>query len=98
MKFKLEFDLTPEWAAARWTGRCEISGLPFTSEKLQPLTPSIDKIDPHGGYTQTNCRFIGLALNRFKADFSDGAILEIARAIASYHEKVDASVALSLPA
>jgi hypothetical protein len=84
---KLAFNLTPEWAASRWTGYCEITGLPFSEpskrvgHKNRNMSPSIDRIIPAGGYTQNNCRIILWAVNCFKRDSSDAEMLKIAKAL-----------------
>lgn len=83
--FGLPFDLTNEWAKARWTGECELTGIPFTlgargsSGKLR--SPSIDKITPGLGYVQSNCRFILHCVNMFKYTGTDADIYEIAAAL-----------------
>lgn len=85
-KEKLPFDLTVEWAKSVWTGRCALSNVEFELKiKRHPRSPSIDKIDPKKGYLQSNCRFICLAANRFKNDWSDQEIIEIAKGIADHH-------------
>lgn len=78
-----EFDLTLEWAHARWTGKCELSGLPFDWSKplLHAFSPSIDRINPLKGYTQDNCRFILQAINAFKGSWSDETMFAIASAM-----------------
>ena len=60
-KTPVPFDLTIEWALERWTGRCEITGLPFEVRKVggpNPFSPSIDRIIADKGSTQDNCRFV----------------------------------------
>jgi len=79
----LKHDLDIEWALALWTaqgGACCITGIPFElnhpvrtdSKDLNPYSPSLDRIDPQGGYTKDNtrlvCTCVNLALNRFGED------------------------------
>lgn len=78
----IENDLTISWARDRWTGACEITGIKFrraVNGKQNSFSPSIDRIDSSKGYTQTNCRFILCALNRFKGDDTDDVMYLIAR-------------------
>jgi len=74
-KKNLPFDLTFDWGKQRWTGKCELSGIPFaldnTNSKSKFYSPSIDRIIPSKGYTQENCRFILLSLNTFRMDATD---------------------------
>ncbi len=76
-KKRLKFDLTIEWARARWTGRCEMTNLPFAATNRQrgggkkggtAFSPSIDRIDNTRGYTQDNCWFVLLAINAAKRE------------------------------
>jgi hypothetical protein len=66
----LEFDLTKDWIRQRLDdGICEMSGLPFDmgskgNFKRGPNTPSVDRINPFGGYTMDNCRMILWFINR----------------------------------
>lgn len=79
----LKFDLTPEWALARFTGRCEVTGLLFKVDGKQgPFSPSIDRIVPEKGYTRRNCRFVVLGYNMLKHSGSDADARKIARALA----------------
>ena len=81
---QIPFDLTDEWAAARWTNRCEITGLEFrpnTKPGPHPFSASLDRINPAFGYTQSNSRFILFGCNAIKGVGTDWDMLEIARAI-----------------
>lgn len=81
---KLPFLLTAEWAEAKWTGRCEITGLAFSMNiRRSPhvYSPSLDKIVPALGYTPENCRFILHGVNAMKATGTDEQMLEVAKAI-----------------
>lgn len=81
----LAFDLTPEWAASRWTGRCELTDIDFAcgQPKGTPRTywPTIDRIRPELGYVQGNCRFILHAVNAFKGQSTDEVMMIIATAM-----------------
>jgi hypothetical protein len=84
-KYNVPFSLTEEWAKARWTGFCEVSGLPFTLGKRTSgpkiYSPSLDQIVPRKGYTPDNCRFVIWAVNALKHDGTDADMLKIAHAI-----------------
>lgn len=78
------FDLTNEWAEARWTGCCEITGIPFQMNGKAgpwPFSPSLDKIDPKKGYVQSNSRFILWGCNAIKGVGTDADMFKIAKAI-----------------
>lgn len=65
----LPFELDDDWARARYTGRCELSGLAFvTKGKRTPYSMSIDRINPALGYTRANSRFILWGYNALKSD------------------------------
>lgn len=86
----LSFNLDLEWAQARWTGYCELSGLAFSPPenrigyKNRNMTPSIDRIDPNKGYTKDNCQFILWALNSLKRD---GTFDEMCQIIIAFVKK-----------
>lgn len=86
-KKNVPFFLTERWASNRWTGQCEVTGLPFSLGQRgsgpKRLSPSIDRIVPELGYTPENCRFVLWQVNAFKYDGTDAEMLEIARAIVS---------------
>jgi hypothetical protein len=82
---KVAFALTPEWARARWTGNCEVTGLEFRIGQRgsgpKVWGPSIDRIKPELGYVPDNCRFVLWAINAFKNTGTDEDMILIARAI-----------------
>lgn len=78
----LAFELTEQWAASRWTGKCELTGADFNvlpKGTTSAFSVSIDRIDSAKGYTQDNCRFILWSVNRFKSDYDDAIMMHIAR-------------------
>lgn len=93
----LPFDLDRGWAARRWTGSCELSGVtfqrnPFGKNGPWPLSPSIDRIDPSLGYTKDNCRFILMGLNSAKLNsVGDAELLRMAQALVT-HQTVQRTV------
>lgn len=92
LKKNIQFDLTDDWAKERWTGRCEITNLPFELGRQicnGPFSPSIDKINPKNGYTKDNSRFVLMAVNALKFNGTDEEMLLIAKAIISSVEPKD---------
>lgn len=78
------FKLDDEWARARWTGNCEITGVAFREAERRgpaPFCPSIDRIDTTKGYTKENTRFILWGCNAIKGVGTDEDMLTIAQAI-----------------
>jgi len=66
----IDFDLTIEWFQDQFKqNRCAISGEKFNfgikvgNTRLDPYSPSVDRIDSAKGYTQDNCRIILTCLN-----------------------------------
>lgn len=58
-KKSLDFTLTKTWIEIRLQlGVCELTGLPFSMDRDNPFTPSVDRIDTSKGYTEDNCRLI----------------------------------------
>ncbi len=72
----MAYSLSLAWGIARWTGRCEVTGDEFVpGDRVPgPYSPSIDKIDPLGGYTKENCRFVTMRFNSTKNATSDRAV------------------------
>lgn len=79
------FTLTDEWCAARWTGRCEVTGLNFVKNPRgrgpHPLSATLDRIRPEDGYIPENCRFVLHAVNCMKGSDTDEQMFLIAGAI-----------------
>ena len=70
----VEFTLTHEWAAARWTGRCELSNIEFHLGGRGPRSASLGRLDSAKGYTSENCRFILSILNTVREVGADVGI------------------------
>ena len=96
-KREIPYDLTAEWAAARWTGRCENTGIPFIlGDGIRGVfSPSLDQIEASKGYTKDNCRFILWAINSMKGAGTDSEMMLIARAMLHHGPPIEA--VLSLP-
>lgn len=82
-KQNLAFDLTREWCDENWTGSCSLTKIKFelNAEGRNPYSPSLDKIDPAKGYTQTNCRFVLWGINAFKYTGTDAQMYRAAKAL-----------------
>lgn len=89
-KRKIPFTITKYWCEARWTGRCEVTGIEFIlSTKRSPFlfSPSLDQIIPGLGYTPENSRFVLHAVNALKGEGTDADMLLIAQAVVSNYLK-----------
>ena|SRR3990167_5203771 len=77
----LEYTLSTEWARAKYTGFCELSGIAFRYGKgrMWPFSPSIDRIDQSKGYTPDNCRFLLMAINNMRGTLGDAEMFMIAK-------------------
>jgi len=83
-KKKLEHSLSHDWYMKKLEkGICEITKIPFvyTSDRMSPRHPSVDRIDSSKGYTEDNCRMILWCINSFKGNGSDKEMYHIAKAI-----------------
>lgn len=94
----LAFELDDEWAAARWTGFCELTGLPFRSPEERTgsanrnRSPSIDRRDAAVGYTKANCRFVLWAVNSLKRDGTDEEMYCVAAALVKHATMLNTSI------
>jgi hypothetical protein len=71
------YDIDEEWVLSevrRLEFRCAVTSIPFYStcrafSRINPYAPSLDRIDPKGGYTKDNVRIVVLALNIMLMDW-----------------------------
>ncbi len=88
------FSIDRGWAEARWTGRCEVTGLEFRLGQRERgpkfWSPSIDRIRAEIGYTPENCRFVLWAVNSFKHDATDEDMYLVAEALLKYRASIGA--------
>lgn len=82
-------NLTREWVEERLaTGLCEVTGLGFDLSPQRerrgqnPLAPSLDRIDPSGGYTTDNVRVVIFAFNAFKGRMSQDEAVSLIKRMA----------------
>jgi hypothetical protein len=78
----IPFDLTHAWFVAKIEGKCPLTGRDFdlstNKGRNNPNAPSVDRIDPNGGYVQSNCRVIVKIANLAKNIFSDEVLMSFA--------------------
>lgn len=81
----MEFTLTDEWCAARWTGRCELTNIEFIKNPggrgPYIFSCTIDRINPKIGYTPENSRFILWGCNGLKGSAADEDMYVVAEAL-----------------
>lgn len=84
----IEFALSRAWVLEKLrVGVCERTGIEFDFEneargKLRsPCAPSLDRIDPHGGYTPENVQVVVWAYNLAKGSWGGDAVEHLARAL-----------------
>ena len=87
----IPFNLDGEWIDKHWTGRCELTNIPFIiglgTSKKTVYSPSIDRIKPELGYTKGNCRFVLWGVNAFKGVGTDKDMYKIANALIDERKK-----------
>lgn len=91
----LEFSLSLEWLNSRNLETCPILKKPFVwktdvtdpsehggkNKKINPMAPSIDRIDSTKGYTPENCWVISRRMNAIKNDSHYRELYLLARAV-----------------
>ena len=85
----LPFDISYDWVYEKLEfGYCEATGLPFSWARAKDLDtwrnphgPSIDQIEPSGGYIEDNCQMVVFHYNLAKSAFSVEQLTTLARAI-----------------
>lgn len=83
-----EYTISKEWMNQTWmeqNGCCLLTGIKFsldscdgTGHHFNPYTPSLDRINPSGGYTPDNTRLICTGLNLALNSFGDDTYAHIA--------------------
>jgi len=84
-----DFDLTEEWVVNKLrNGLCEITTTPFyikpysrrsEYKRVHPHSPSLDQIEPSGGYTMDNVQVVCDQVNKFKGDRHTSSMVKIAQ-------------------
>jgi hypothetical protein len=85
-KNNLDFNITKDHVVSMLNiGVCQATGLKlnltFGKEKLNPLGPSLDRINPKIGYIVGNVRMVCWIFNRAKGDGSDNDVWLLAEAL-----------------
>lgn len=82
----IDFDLTVAWAQDRYSGLCELTGIPFRADFNRkgpgPFACSIDRIEQSKGYTIANCRFILFCVNVMRGTMSDPEMFVVVKKLA----------------
>src|SRR5579872_2900815 len=84
-KKHLPSNLTKEWILERLErGVCEVTGLPFdlskTGTRQNPFAPSLDRKNPHAGYTTDNVQVVVWIYNA-KQNFTHDDVLRLSAAL-----------------
>lgn len=94
-KEKLPFDLDKEWVLNRLNSiswKCELTGLSMSPKGFSKSSGfkwdsiSTDRLDPSGGYTKSNIRFILNQINVFRQNHSDDQMYMLAQALLDYRK------------
>ena len=95
-KERLAFDLDKDWVFNRLNNaawKCELTGLPMSPKGFTKTAGfkwdsiSTDRINPNGGYTKDNVRFILNQINVFRQNHSDDQMYLLAQALIDYRGK-----------
>lgn len=89
LKKGLECSIDNDWVREKLTPMiCSVTKLPLSFNKykeqtyrVNPYSPSLDRIDPTKGYTKENTRIVCWIYNVAKSDFSDEDLLILAKAV-----------------
>ncbi|CAB4150150.1 hypothetical protein UFOVP562_37 [uncultured Caudovirales phage] len=84
IKKGLIFDLDADWIAEQLKRPCPRTGVEFRLLEASsgygdrgPFGPSLDKIDPHGGYTKNNVQVVCWWYNVAKQRFTDQEVINL---------------------
>lgn len=89
-KYAEKCDITVQWIEELiTTGHCARSGLEFSLDRQQgqinPLSPSLDRIDSRKGYTISNCQIVCTIYNVAKNNYSDDYFIEFCRRVTQFN-------------
>lgn len=91
-KENLPYDLDKEWILSKLDSikwKCELTKLPFNLKRnildkrqgFQWDSISVDRLNPKGGYTKDNVRFVINQVNVFRQDHPDEQMYMVAKAL-----------------
>lgn len=86
-KTGVKFNLNTKWLLDKLEGKCEITGLSFSFRPPRknyvsnPMSPSLERIKPKGGYTKGNVKVVVWAVNICKWEWTVKDFKKIIKAI-----------------
>lgn len=87
-KFNLSYDLDDRWLFEKLRQPCLRTGIEFNLTAKSPTMgdrpfdgPSVDKIDPNGGYVKSNCQVVIWWYNCMKQRYSDQEVLQLCKRV-----------------
>ena len=84
----LPFDLTLDWIVERLElGVCARTGTPFQLSIHNPDAPSLDKINPAGGYTMDNTQVVTWRYNYCKQQGTDEELYQFCSDLVQHVER-----------
>lgn len=91
-KFNIPFDLDTKWLFDKLNEPCPKTGLKFNFDFSSPTMkdrpfdgPSVDKIDPDGGYLKENCQVVIWWYNCMKQRFTEEKVFELCQLVINKH-------------
>lgn len=95
-KKQVDFKITVDYLVAKLeAGVCEATGIPLKLDnfglikgKIHPHTPSLDRIVPYKGYTNSNCQIVCDHFNKMKNDKSMKDTYFMAKSFIKYQRQL----------
>lgn len=89
-----EYTLPKYWGADRYVeqeGRCALSGVVMRKGqgRMDPYSPSIDRIDSSKGYTPENCQIVLHRVNIAKGDMCQNEFIKLCRTVLSFQRQTE---------
>ena len=86
----IQHDISIEWIETRLqSGVCEVTGIPFVfkestgkGHRENSFSPSLERIDPTGPYSEDNCQITCWIYNRAKGAFPLADLITLVNALA----------------